>query len=134
MDAVKAVIAIGIGAALLWGCRNEIVTLLRLRRRGVRTTAVVVGHSTPGMANPGTMQRAGVFEFTTEAGEVIRATSSASTPRGPKVGRRIPIVYDPADPRGTAERPGVIALKVALVPPVGALGIFLICLGATMFP
>lgn len=131
MDVVKAVIALGLGLVSLWATRTEIVTLLRLRRRGVRTTAVVVGHAAAGAASPGTMQRAGVFEFTTETGEVVRATSSASTPRGPKVGRRIPVVYDPADPQGTAERPGVVGLKVAMVPFMLAVGVFLIYLGVT---
>ncbi|XRQ15668.1 DUF3592 domain-containing protein [Actinomadura welshii] len=134
MDVVKAVIAIALGLTVLWATRNEAVTLLRLRRGGVRTTAVVVGHRTAGAAAPGTRQRSAVFEFTTGTGEVIRSAGSASTPRGPRAGTRIPVVYDPADPRGTAERPGVIGVKVALLPFMLALGVFLVYVGVTALP
>ncbi|HEY8481545.1 MAG TPA: DUF3592 domain-containing protein [Spirillospora sp.] len=129
MDVVKAIVLIVLGLLMLWGCGSELVTLLRLRRRGIRTTGVVVGHSTPGMASPGSMQRAGVFEFRTQSGELVRKTSAASTPRGPKVGKQIPVIYDPADPWGTAERPGVVAIKTVLLPLMMVLGVFLICLG-----
>ena len=78
------------------------------------------------------MQRSGVFEFMTEDGQVIQATSSLSTPRGPRIGTRIPIVYDPADPAGTADRPGVLTFKmVAVVPIMLAIGTALVIYGVT---
>jgi hypothetical protein len=129
MDYLKAAALIAFGSIILWSCWVELRTWARLRRRGVRTTATVVGHRDAG--GPGTMQRSGVFEFTTEAGQVIRSASSASTPRGPKPGSRVPIVYDPADPHRTAERRGVIAVKMVLFAPLFALGAGLVVFGLT---
>lgn len=69
----------------------------------------------------------------TEDGQVVQATSSLSTPRGPKIGTRIPIVYDPADPAGSADRPGVLTFKiVALLPVMLAIGTALIIYGVTL--
>ncbi|TDC97496.1 DUF3592 domain-containing protein [Actinomadura sp. 7K507] len=130
MDLVKAVALIALGSALLWGCGVEVLAWSRRRRRGVRTVGTVVGHRSAG--SPGTMQRSGVFEFTTENGQVVQASSSLSTPRGPKIGTRIPVVYDPADPAGTADRPGVLAFKmVALLPVMLAIGTALAVYGIT---
>lgn len=132
VDFVKAAALIAVGSALLWGCWVEILAWSRRRRRGVRTIGIVVGHRTPASANPGTMQRSGVFEFTTEDGQVVQATSSLSTPRGPRIGTQIPVVYDPADPVGTADRPGVLAFKmVALLPVMLAIGTALVIYGVT---
>jgi hypothetical protein len=129
MDVLKAVALIAFGAVFLYASAAELRTFVRLRRRGVRTTGVVVGHADRG--GPGTMQRSGVFEFVTETGQVVRSSSSASTPRGPKVGKRIPVVYDPAAPHRTAERPGVIAVKAALLPLIAAVGAALVVYGLT---
>ncbi|MFG2089940.1 MULTISPECIES: DUF3592 domain-containing protein [unclassified Spirillospora] len=132
MDFVKAAALIALGSGLLWGGWVEVLAWSRRHRRGVRTVAIVVGHRSPVTASPGTMQRSGVFEFRTEDGQVVQATSSLSSPRGPKVGTRIPIVYDPADPAGSADRPGVLTFKiVAVVPVMLAIGTALIIYGAT---
>ncbi|MGP4028510.1 hypothetical protein [Actinomadura sp. 3N407] len=132
MDFVKAAALIAVGSGLLWGCWVEVLAWSRRRRRGVRTTGVVVGHRTPAAASPGTMQRSGVFEFTTEDGRAVQATSSLSTPRGPRIGARIPVVYDPADPAGTADRPGVLAFKmIALLPLMLVIGAALVVYGVT---
>jgi hypothetical protein len=78
--------------------------------------AEIVGRHEPGWVNPGHRGRSAVFRFTTADGRVVDAVSSASTFPEPKVGRRIPVTYDPADPRRSAERVGVLAVKLVLSP------------------
>jgi hypothetical protein len=95
-------------------------------------TGVIVGHADPGTAlDPGTVGRSAIVEFTTEDGTVVRSTSSAWSFPGPKVGTRVPVTYDPARPHDSAERSGVLSLKVVLSPLLVALGLGLAIYGLT---
>jgi hypothetical protein len=49
----------------------------------------------------------------------------------PRIGRRIPVAYDPHDPQGTAERAGVRAVKALLSPLLIAFGLGLGIFGLT---
>lgn len=132
MDAVKALALIGVGLVVCYGGAAELAGWLRTRRRRRRVTGVIVGHTDPGTAvGPGTVSRAAVLEFTTEDGRVVRAVSSAWSFPGPKVGTRVQVAYDPADPQRSAERAGVMSLKVVLSPLLIALGLGLAIYGLT---
>jgi Protein of unknown function (DUF3592) len=132
MNAVKALALLGVGLVIVYGGAAELVGWFRARRRFRQVTGVIVGHADPGTAvGPGTVSRSAVFEFTTEDGRVVRAVSSAWSFPGPKVGTRVRVAYDPADPHRSAERAGVGALKIALSPLLIALGLGLAIYGLT---
>lgn len=131
---VKALVLIGVGLVIVYGGAAELAGWFRARRRLRRTTGVIVGHVDPGTAvGPGTASRSAVFEFTTEDGRVVRAVSSAWSYPGPRAGTRVPVVYDPATPQTSAERAGVLQVKVALSPLLMALGVGLAIYGLTFF-
>ncbi|WP_433323390.1 DUF3592 domain-containing protein [Spirillospora sp. CA-294931] len=129
MDLVKALVVAAVGLAIVWGGLNELLAWARMRRRMRRTIGVIVGSRTPGAVDPGIVGRSGVFQFTTERGEVVQATSSAYAGRGPKVGKRVPILYDPENPRRSAERAGVLKFKVYLSPVLMLAGLAVIAFG-----
>ena len=132
MDVVKALALIGVGLVIVYGGAVELVGWFRARQRLRQVTGVVVAHiDSPTGGGPGMVSRAVVFEFTTEDGEVVRATSSASSFPAAKIGTRIPVVYDPRRPQGSAERAGVRSLKVVLSPLLVALGLGLTLYGLT---
>jgi uncharacterized protein DUF3592 len=127
---VGGIVVIVIGLVVVGGAGSELLGWARSRRRLVRTGAVVVGHVDPGAAvSPGTAARSAEFEFSTESGERIRAVSSAWSYPGPRIGRRISIRYDPRNPRRSAERSGVIVIKLVLMLPLLAFGGWLIAHG-----
>jgi uncharacterized protein DUF3592 len=128
----KALPLILVGLVIVYAGMAELLGWFRARRRLRRVTGVVVGHTDPGTAlDPGTAGRAAIVEFTTEDGSVVRSTSSAWSFPGPKVGTRVPVTYDPARPRDSAERTGVLSLKVILSPLLVALGLGLAIFGLT---
>ncbi|NNH74798.1 hypothetical protein HLB23_33950 [Nocardia uniformis] len=125
----QAILAIAVGLVILTGVVREVTAWLRMRRRLRRTTAVVVGTQQWGAADPGVTARSGVFEFVTDRGERVRASSSFYAGRGPRVGRTLGIVYDPENPWGYAERTGVHGAKLALAPALTVLGVFILTEG-----
>jgi Protein of unknown function (DUF3592) len=129
---VGGLVVIACGLAFAYGGLAELVGWLRRRARLRRTTAVIVGLHEPIWGNPGSRGRSPVFRFTTQDGRVIDAVSSASTFPEPKVGRRIPIAYDPADPQRTAERIGVRTFKLFLSPVLIAGGLAFAFFGVTL--
>lgn len=127
----KALPLILVGLLIAFGGAKELVDWLRHRSRVRRATAVIVGLHNPAMVNPGHRGRAAVFRFTTEDGRVVDAVSSATTFPEPKVGARVPVTYDPADPERTAEREGVRNFKVIFSPLLIAFGLGLGIFGLT---
>lgn len=132
MDMVKAGVPLLVGLVVAYGGVVELIGWLRGRSRRRRTLAVVVGAVEPGATAPGTRARSPVFRFQTDDGRVVDAVSSAWTPLPPKAGKRIPVVYDPAEPQATAERVGVLRVKLALTPFVIGLGLGLVGFGCTL--
>jgi hypothetical protein len=124
-------VLIAVGLAVVYGGMAELAGWWRSRHRRRRVTAVIVGLHEPAAVNPGSRARSPVFRFTTEEGQVIDAVSSAWTFPEPKVGRHIPVTYDPADPQRSAERVGVQAFKLVLSPLLMAGGLALAIFGLT---
>jgi hypothetical protein len=62
---------------------------------------------------------------------VIDAVSSAWTFPVPKIGRRIPVTYDPVHPQGSAEWVWVRIAKLILSPPLIAFGLGFAAFGLT---
>lgn len=120
---MRGAIAIVFGLIVIYGACSELIGWLRSRRRLVRTMGVVVAHVDPGAAvSPGSVSRSAAFEFQTETGRSVRAVSSAWSYPGPRLGRHIPVRYDPRRPATSAERAGVLAIKVLLTPLLLGLG------------
>jgi hypothetical protein len=122
------VIALGlmISGASLW----ELADRIRLHRRMRRARGVVVArHEVGHMAGPGVRSRAAHFRFTTETGRVVERTSGLSSFPGPKPGRILTVVYDPARPESTAERAGVHLAFILLAPLVAAVGVVIMIWG-----
>lgn len=115
---VGGLVVVTIGLALAYGGVAELVGWVRSYRRRVRVTAEIVGRHEPGWLNPSYRGRSPVFRFTTQDGQVVDAVSSASTFPEPKVGRRVPVTYDPTDPQRSAERVGVLTFKVVVLSPL----------------
>jgi Protein of unknown function (DUF3592) len=126
-------VLIAVGLAIVYACVAEVTGWLRSRHRRRRVIAVIVGLHEPAAVNPGSWGRSPVFRFTTEEGQVIDAVSSAWTFPEPKVGRHIPVTYDPTDPQRSAERIGVQAFKLVLSPLLMAGGMALAIFGLTFF-
>lgn len=120
-------LGIAFGLLLLHGGLSEWISWLRARRRMRRVTGVFVGR-TDAASVPGRAQRSGVFQFTTEDGRVFTGTSSFSSPRGPRVGKRVTIVYDPADPEN-ADVAWVKTLKLVISPVFILLGLWFVYRG-----
>ena len=127
----RGLVLIAVGLAVVYGGMAELAGWWRSRHRRRRVTAVIVGLHEPGAVNPGSRARSPLFRFTTEEGQVIDAVSSAWTFPEPKVGRHIPVTYDPADPQRSAERVGVRAFKLVLSPLLMAGSLALAIFGLT---
>lgn len=128
----KALVFIVLGLVILYGSLSELRIWLRMRRRVRRAAGVIVGVKEETILGDRPMRGyAAVFRFVTEDGAVVEAVSSAASSPGPRVGRRITVVYDPADPHRTAERAGVWKLKVVLIPLLLVLGVGLVVFGLT---
>jgi len=128
---VGGLVLIAVGLGIVYGGMAELVGWWRSRHRRRRVTAVIVGLHEPAAVSPGSLARSPVFRFTIEEGQVIEAVSSAWTFPTPKVGRHIPVTYDPVDPQRNAERVGVQAFKLVLSPLLMAGGIALAIFGLT---
>lgn len=111
---IMRLFAVAVGLVVVYGSASELVGWFRARRRLRRVPGVIVG-DVDASHRPGLRQRAGRFRFTTEDGQVITGVSSASTPRGPRVGKRVTIEYDPARPQD-ADIAGVKTFKLLLAP------------------
>jgi hypothetical protein len=126
----RGVAVVAVGALVGYGGAAELLAYARGRGRFQRARAVVVGLIDAGHGN--VKSRAARFRFTTADGHVIQRVSSLSSFPGPRVGKRLTVVYDPADPERTAERLGVWRLKLALSPLLVAGGVALAALGITV--
>ncbi|GAA4066123.1 DUF3592 domain-containing protein [Actinomadura miaoliensis] len=96
---------------------------VRLQLRGARAPGVIVGRADAAGTAPGIAGRSGMFRFRTPDGREIEVTSSVYSFPGPRPGKRITVVYDPARPYRGAERAGVhLVLMLAVYPLVVAIG------------
>ncbi|GAA2421128.1 hypothetical protein GCM10010191_35640 [Actinomadura vinacea] len=122
------ILAIAVGLAFIVGGLRELAGRIRMQRRMRRAPGVFVGRAEVGhMSGPGVRSRAGRFRFTTEAGQVVERMSALSSFPGPKPGRSLTVVYDPARPGSTAERAWVhLALLLVFSPVAIALGTFIV--------
>jgi len=113
---IMRIFGVVVGLVIVYGGAAELFGWLRARRRLRRVPGVIVGavDDNPG---PGGHRKAGRFRFTTDDGRVLTGVSSASTPRGPRVGKRVTVEYDPARPQD-ADIAGVKTLKLVLSPPL----------------
>jgi len=116
MAFVEGAFGIAFGILLVYGGMAELIPWLRARHRIRRATGVFVDRANA-LAMPGRAQRSGIFQFTTEDGRVFTGKSSFSSPRGPRVGKRVTIVYDPARPKD-ADVAWVKTFKLVLLTPV----------------
>ncbi|WP_298332003.1 DUF3592 domain-containing protein [Haloactinopolyspora sp.] len=108
-----------LGVAICCGGGYEVVTRVRLTRRMLRADGVFVGRDDvlgPGGAS--TRSRVGRFEFTTAQGQQIEASSSLYSFPGPKPGKPVTVIYDPARPEASAERLGVHRLQMWAIGPL----------------
>lgn len=120
------------GLVMAYGGAKELLQHARARRRLVRTSAVVVGVVDVGLFRANSTSYAARFRFTAADGRAVEAVSAASSFPGPTVGRQVPIVYDPADPEGSAERVGARRIQLALAPLMVAGGGTLTTWGASL--
>jgi len=144
-----ALFGIGLGVGLMVFSGARLMRWFRLHDRLVEATGVVIppgqGQLTPvelqgarrvgpksfalflpqrhALVHTGVHPRAARFRFTTAAGQVVESVSAYnSIPRPPEPGTEIRIVYDPADPRRTAERADVWRFLSLAQPLLFALG------------
>lgn len=108
-----------LGALVFGGGAFEVVSRLRLQRRILRATGVFVGRDdVMGPGGPSAMSRTGRFRFTTAQGWPVEASSSLYSFPGPKPGKSVTVIYDPARPKDTAERLGVHYLSMVVIGPL----------------
>ncbi|MGH9211420.1 MAG: DUF3592 domain-containing protein [Acidimicrobiales bacterium] len=104
----QAAVVVVFGLLVAWAGGVELWRYLRSRRRLQRTSGIIVGLvEVGGMFRAGSKMFAARIRFTTHDGRVVETTSAAKSYPAPRVGRQVPVVYDPADPAATAERAGV---------------------------
>ncbi|MQY03840.1 DUF3592 domain-containing protein [Actinomadura macrotermitis] len=124
---IVTILGLLFGGAFALGGVKEIADRVRLQRRSRRARGVFVAREEVGsVAHPGVRSRAVRFRFSTETGRVVERTSALTSFPGPRPGREVTVVYDPARPESTAERAGVHLALLFLAGPV------LIALGVTM--
>lgn len=99
------VLGVVVGLMLVYAGAWELFWWLRARGRVRRVPGVVVG----GEGSNG--ERAAVFRFTTDDGEVITGVSALAGRREPRVGKRVTIAYNPVRPR----QADIAGLKVLLL-------------------
>jgi Protein of unknown function (DUF3592) len=127
----KALPLILVGLAIVYGGGVELVSWFRSRARLRTVTGVVVRHARPGPVGPANLSRSAIVQFTAEDGRVVEVVSSAWSYPPPQVGQRLPVLYDPADPEGSADRAGVRTFKVVVSPVLIAIGVGFIVFGTT---
>jgi hypothetical protein len=113
---VQALAVVAVGLAIVYGGAVELLAYIRARHRLERTSAVVVGLVNVGLFRANSKSYAARFRFTTREGRVVEAVSSLSTFPGPRIGKQFIVVYDPADPEGSAERVGTRKAQITLAP------------------
>jgi hypothetical protein len=110
------IVGVIVGLLIIWGGGSELLGWWRARHRVLRTSGVIVDRVEVLGQGPGVHNRAGRFRFTTADGTVVEVVSARYSFPGPKPGQRVTVVYDPADPHGSAEIAGTRTLKIALSP------------------
>lgn len=128
---MKAIVYIVVGLVLIWGGGAELFWWARARRRVARVQGVIVGLADVGGQTTAIRSRAARFRFTTSEGHPVEAVSEMSSFPGPKPGKQVSVVYDPADPAGTAEIAGVRNFKAAVSPLIVAGGVIFVIVGAS---
>jgi hypothetical protein len=131
MGVVKALALLAVGLVIAYAGTAELAGWRRTRSHRRRTDAEVVGLVEPAATSPGSLSRSPVFRFQTADGRVVEAVSASWGYPPPKLGTRLRISYDPADPERTADRVGVLQLKVVLAPVLVVLGLGLAIFGLT---
>jgi hypothetical protein len=107
--------------------------LLRSRRRLERTTGVIVGDAPHTGGSLGTApMRSARLRFTTRQGRVVERVSDVHSSWGPRIGKEVTVIYDPADPDGTGDTVGAWRFKVALTPVILLIGIGMVVLGTVL--
>ncbi len=109
-------VGIAVGLYMIWGGGSELYGWWRARRRIVRTGGVIVGRTEVLGQGPGSRSRSAEFQFTTADGRIVQSISEKYSFPGPKPGKRVTIVYDPVNPKGTAEIVGIRNFKLAICP------------------
>jgi len=119
--AIRAIIGVAVGLVIIWGGGSELLAWWRARRRLQRVTGVIVAREefrdiALSGQGPLVRSRAARFRFSTDEGQLIEAVSAKSSFLGPRPGKQVSVLYDPADPQNSAEIAGVMTLKVLLSP------------------
>lgn len=123
---------IAIGLAVAYGGLAEFFGWLRRRVRQRSTVGVVVGHMAgPGAGPAGPGAAAARIRFTVADGRDVEVVSAAWFPAA-QVGRQVPVVYDPADPAGSADRAGAGRTRLLLAPLMIVAGLGLAALGLSL--
>ena len=99
-----------LGGLALAAMGTYMVYRYALTRTYVRAPGVIVDLAAPkgrmrfwnGRRDP----KAAVFQFVDGQGRLIRRTSDTASYPWPTVGRQVTVLYDPADPEGTADTRG----------------------------
>ncbi|GAA3944222.1 hypothetical protein GCM10023085_27780 [Actinomadura viridis] len=116
-----------VALAFVGGGLLETADRLRLQRRARRARGVFVAREDvlhPG--GPAVRTRAARFRFTTENGQVVERVSALTSFPGPKPGRSVDVVYDPARPQATAERVRVHQALLLIGPLLAVAGVVLL--------
>jgi hypothetical protein len=107
-----------VAAMRLYAGIGELTGWLRRRARLRRATAMIVGLHEPASVDPGNLARAPIYRFTTDDGRIVDACSSVWAYPPPKVGKRVTIAYDPADPQASAETVRMQTFKALVIAPI----------------
>src|SRR5215813_10549630 len=92
------VILIIFGGMMAWIGGLWLRRQIRLRRKGVRVMGTVT-RTEEERSNQGTISYKPVVRFHTQAGEEIETATKVGTPwAGRRVGKVVPVIYDPARP------------------------------------
>lgn len=133
---IGSIIGMLFGVFVLIVLLTHFVTLLRRRSRSVRVPGVFVAtRDARGELgqSPSVHKRAAYFRFTTLDGRVVQAESRVQSFPGPKPGKRVMVMYDPARPY-KAETTGRFAATLGLFLPLGiALGLLVLIMNLLDF-
>jgi hypothetical protein len=111
-----AIVGIIFGLFVSWVGASELLDWWRARRRLRRVPGVIVAPEEVLGQGPGIHNRSGRFRFTTAEGRVVEAVSAKYSFPGPRPGKTVTVVYDSADPQGSAEIAGTYTFKIAMTP------------------
>jgi len=101
---------LGLGALFAWYGWSQASAHWTLSSRGQRTEALIIGYEEARGRRSTTWYP--IFQFATAEGRKVEAASGASAEPGewPR-GRRVPVLYDPADPATVRQ---VVAVEAGL--------------------